>query len=235
MARPRGHGPQYEVRRQEIIRIAARLFAQRSYGRTSLDDLCAAVGLGRGALYHYIGAKEQLLLDIPAAVVKPLTCRAQAIVALPGSAPARLRLVSELLLRTIFSERDLVVVYEHDQGHLTGVRRQRFVADRAEFERIITALIGECVAEGSFTLDDPHLAMLEFLNLHNHTYQWVNPRGRWSAPFLSERYCAVLFAGFGLRSPRLEAVEREVVQLLADHAVDLPEVVAVPGALRDVG
>jgi AcrR family transcriptional regulator len=232
MARPRGHGPQYEVRRQEIIRIAARLFAQRSYGRTSLDDLCAAVGLGRGALYHYIGSKEQLLLEIQAAVVKPLTRRAQAIVALPASAVARLRLVSELLLRSIFAERNLVVVYEHDQGHLTGVRRQRFVADRAEFEHIITGLIGECVAERSFTLEDPHLAMLEFLNLHNHTYQWVDPTGSWTAPFLSERYCAVLFVGFGLTRRRLAAVEQEVAGLLGHHEIDLPEVTIPPSTER---
>ena len=210
MARPKGHGPHYEVRRREIIRTAAGLFAQRGFGRTSLDDVCAAVGLGKGALYHYIGSKEELLLEIQAAVVRPLILRALAITALPGSAVARLRLVSELLLRTIFAERDLVVVYEHDQGHLTGARRQRFVADRAAFEHIITALILECVAEGSFTVDDPHLATLEFLNLHNHTYQWVDPHGPWTAPFLSERYCAVLFVGFGLAPGALAAMEEEV-------------------------
>jgi TetR/AcrR family transcriptional regulator, cholesterol catabolism regulator len=224
MARPRGHGPQYETRRQEIIRTAAGLFARRSFGRTSLDDVCAAVGLGKGTLYHYIGSKEELLLEIQAAVVRPLTLRALAITALPGSAVARLRLVSELLLRTIFAEHDLVVVYEHDQGHLTGARRQRFVADRADFETIVTALIGECVAERSFTLDDTHLAMLEFLNLHNHTYQWVDPRGPWTGPFLSERYCTVLFVGFGLERSRLAAVEEEVSALLAGHDIDMPEV-----------
>jgi AcrR family transcriptional regulator len=222
MARPKGHGPQYEIRRQEIIRIAARVFAERGFGRTNLDDVCAAVGLGKGALYHYIGSKEELLLEIQAAVVKPLTRRAQAIAALPGSAVARLRLVSELLLRTILAERDLVVVYEHDQGHLTGARRQRFVADRDDFEAIITALIGECVAERSFTLDDTHLAMLEFLNLHNHTYQWVDPRGSWTGPFLSERYCSVLFVGFGLEQSRLAAVEQDVSTLLAGHELEMP-------------
>jgi TetR/AcrR family transcriptional regulator, cholesterol catabolism regulator len=224
MARPRGHGPHYEIRRREIIRTAAGLFAQRSFGRTSLDDVCAAVGLGKGALYHYIGSKEELLLEIQAAVVRPLTLRALAITALPGSAVARLRLVSELLLRTIFAERDLVVVYEHDQGQLTGARRERFVADRGDFEAIVAALIGECVAERSFTLDDIHLAMLEFLNLHNHTYQWVDSRGPWTGQFLSERYCAVLFVGFGLERGRLPAVEEEAGILLAGHEIDMPEV-----------
>jgi|SRR5581483_999246 len=228
MARPKGHGPQYEVRRREVIRAAARLFAERGFGGTSLDDLCAAVGLGKGALYHYIGSKEELLLQIQAAVVKPLILRARTILALPASAVARLRLVSELLLRSIVAEHDLVVVYEHEQTHLHGARRDRFVADRGAFEHLVLDLIGQCVSEGSFKLDDPHLAMLEFLNLHNHTYQWVDPGGPWTAPFLSQHYCAVLFVGFGISRPRLRVVEREAARLLATHDLDLPEVCLAP-------
>jgi AcrR family transcriptional regulator len=45
----------------KLISAARRAFAQRGYAETSMDELCAEVGLTRGALYHHFGGKEGLL------------------------------------------------------------------------------------------------------------------------------------------------------------------------------
>lgn len=54
----------FESNRDEILRISAELFAKSGYHGTGISDLGAAVGLGRGALYHYIGSKETILYEI---------------------------------------------------------------------------------------------------------------------------------------------------------------------------
>src|SRR5436309_3637837 len=51
-------------RREEILQIAARLFAENGYHGTGIAELGEAVGLGKGALYHHIGSKEDLLYEI---------------------------------------------------------------------------------------------------------------------------------------------------------------------------
>ena len=49
---------------EAIIDTSARVFAQRGYHATGITELCAANDLGKGALYHYIGSKEELLAAI---------------------------------------------------------------------------------------------------------------------------------------------------------------------------
>src|SRR5215217_5415947 len=98
MPRPPGHGSAFEPRRREIIDTAAELFARRGYAATGITEICEAVGLARGALYYYIGSKEQLLVEIQSTVLMPLLASARELVALDVAPVVRLRLVSELLL-----------------------------------------------------------------------------------------------------------------------------------------
>src|SRR5215467_11567177 len=46
---------------QEIITVAARLFKEKGYRATTLEDIAAAVGMLKGSLYYYIRSKEELL------------------------------------------------------------------------------------------------------------------------------------------------------------------------------
>src|SRR2546430_17540684 len=52
------------TRREELTRIAARLFAEKGYQGTSLADLAGALGVQKPSLYHHIASKEDLLWDV---------------------------------------------------------------------------------------------------------------------------------------------------------------------------
>src|SRR5919197_1439659 len=52
------------ARREELTRIAARLFAERGYQGTSLADLAAQLGVQKPSLYHHIASKEDLLWEV---------------------------------------------------------------------------------------------------------------------------------------------------------------------------
>src|SRR5215467_12552032 len=47
--------------RQEILRTAARLFQQRGYDATSMNDVAAALKLSKGGLYHHFQSKDERL------------------------------------------------------------------------------------------------------------------------------------------------------------------------------
>jgi AcrR family transcriptional regulator len=49
-----------EVREQQLIDAATRLFAQRGYEAVSVDDLAAEVGVTKPIVYAYFGSKEGL-------------------------------------------------------------------------------------------------------------------------------------------------------------------------------
>lgn len=210
MGRPPGHGPGYEVKKQEIIDIAAGLFARNGYAATGITEIGDAVGLAKGALYYYIRSKEMLLVDIQERVLDPLLSSANTIRHLDTSPPVKLRLLSETLLRIIFERLDHIWVYEHDYRHLTGENLSRMLARRHEFENIVRDLLIDNMDAGVFRREDPTLAMLQFLNLHNHTYQWLKPENRWSADFLSREYCKTLFNGLATSGYDLDSLEAEV-------------------------
>jgi TetR/AcrR family transcriptional regulator, cholesterol catabolism regulator len=222
VARPPGHGPGYEARRQEIIDAAASLFADKGYTATGTAQLCEAVGLGKGALYHYIGSKENLLVEIQDRVLVPLLAKARIIMALSDEEPlVRLRLLSQALLEMIFARLDHIWVYEHDYRHVTGANRKRLVRQRREFEDLVRDLIREAMDDGALRNVDLRLAVLQFLNLHNHTYQWAHSAGAgWTPAKLAAEYCATMFLGLAAK-PFSTAEFEEKVRLAHGRADQL--------------
>src|SRR5436309_9221830 len=64
MARRNGVGAPPRERGEEVYAAALRLFREKGYHATSMQDIGAAVGLYKGSLYHYIGGKEELLVQV---------------------------------------------------------------------------------------------------------------------------------------------------------------------------
>ncbi|MET7568972.1 TetR/AcrR family transcriptional regulator [Streptomyces sp. NPDC005492] len=215
MARPPGHGPDYETRRQDIIDRAAALFARKGYAATGIAEVGTAVGLAKGALYYYIGSKGNLLVEIQDRVMGPLLASALRITAVDEDPVLRLRMVSQTLVENIMARLDHVWVYEHDYRSLDGENLRRLLRQRREFEDIVQGLLLQAMEDGSFRRIEPRLATLQFLNLHNHTYQWVKPEGEWNADFLAQQYCETLFRGFAAPGRQFDDIEDRMRAYLA--------------------
>src|SRR6478735_3585136 len=56
--------PRGQERRRQLIICAARLFAERGYHPTSVADIVAALGVGKGVFYWYFASKEELLTEL---------------------------------------------------------------------------------------------------------------------------------------------------------------------------
>ncbi|PBC48031.1 TetR family transcriptional regulator [Rhodococcus sp. ACS1] len=226
MPRPPGHGPGYEIKRQDIIDQAAALFAKNGYASTGIAEIIEVTGLARGALYYYIGSKENLLVEIQNRVMEPLLVSVRRIVALDEDPVLCLRMLSQALLENILARLDHVWVYEHDYRNLRGANLSRMLRQRREFEDLVEELLVAAMEAGSFRKMDPHLATRQFLNMHNHTYQWVEPGGDWDAELLSREYCATLF--FGFRSPDYhnEHLDDRIREYNAKRQTAIPQPIA---------
>ncbi|MGH3758728.1 TetR/AcrR family transcriptional regulator [Actinophytocola sp.] len=186
---------QYAIRRNEIVDQAAELFARNGYAATGIREIGDAAQLARGALYYYINSKEALLEEIHDRVMDPLLEEARKIKALECSPSARLRMISEVLLRAIIERRDHVWVFLHEYRSLTGQRRVNFKRKRAVFEKIVGDLLAEGVDEGEFEIDDPPMTSLAFLGMHHYTYQWVQRHPDMDPKIVSDIYCGIFFDG----------------------------------------
>jgi AcrR family transcriptional regulator len=57
--------PEYkEKAKLRIIEAGARVFTERGYYKTKMDDIADVLGVSKGAIYQYFKSKEQLFFDV---------------------------------------------------------------------------------------------------------------------------------------------------------------------------
>ena len=97
-----GKSAKWQARRHEIVDASAKVFAERGYHATSTTELCEANGIGKGALYYYIGSKEELLAAIHDRVMDEVMLGADRMSLAGGTPTEQLAMLGEELLDVIF-------------------------------------------------------------------------------------------------------------------------------------
>jgi AcrR family transcriptional regulator len=201
VARPQGGDQKAAIREG-----AARLFAERGYHATGIAEICDAVGLGRGALYHHIGSKEELLFEISSLGLDELFEVSEAIVAEPLGAGEKLRRLSRALMRNLAENRAALTVYFRELDLMSPEYRSRLVARRAGYQVLWEGVLAEGVESGEFVAIDP-VVVKGLLGMHNYAYLWLREDGRLTPEEVGDRFCDVVLAG--LRVPTGAPVEAE--------------------------
>ena len=183
----------YEARRSEVVATAAKLFAERGYGATSMSELTEATGLAAGGLYHYIEGKDDLLIAICDELLEPLLERAREIVAEDKPPVEQLRELVEAWVAHVVAHRHHMLVFTQERQAIEREPRWRRVrSQRKAFEKILDEVLARGEADGSMTFADRRLSLLALLGMVNYTPQWVRPGGRLSPVEIAEGYCAMV-------------------------------------------
>jgi AcrR family transcriptional regulator len=181
------------ARREELTRIAARLFAEQGYQGTSLADLAEALGVQKASLYHHIASKEDLLWEVAWEGAEAFHAGLDGV---PAAAPAaeRIRLALRAHLAVVGQQLDVATVFVREWRYLSDERRGRFLAERRRYEERIRELFRAGVDESQLRTDlDVSTAALLFLSAANWAYTWLRP----GAPTdeLADRLYAALLDG----------------------------------------
>ena len=193
--RPRSRA-RYLQRKAEIADVAAHLFAERGYHATSIQDLSDATGLQRGALYHYIETKRDLLYSIHERFIDPLLAEAREIEARQEPPDVAIKALAHALMSTISTYHDQVTVFLHEWNAIADEPEWEEVRNsRREFEQIIQRVVERGMAEGVFEVVDVRLATLAFVGMINYSYQWFRPGGRASASRVADIFSAIFLNG----------------------------------------
>jgi len=186
----------FDRRRREVVNTAARLFAERGYRNTSIDDLVEATGLQRGGLYHYIDSKQHLLLLTHEELIEPLLVRAEEIAAGDVSADVKLRALLRAWVTHVATHRDHMVVFSEERRLIES--DPAWVDVRAARERFQSLLEGVLLAgdrDGAFAVDDADVVRLSILGIVNHMPQWLDPDGRLRPGEIADRCADMLLRG----------------------------------------
>jgi TetR/AcrR family transcriptional regulator, cholesterol catabolism regulator len=191
----------WQARKQAIIDTSAHVFAQRGYHATGITELCAANELGKGALYHYIGSKEELLASIHDRVMDEVMAGADRVAEAGGTPSEQLARHGDELLDVIHRYPDHVWVFLHEFPALTGERAEKFRVRRRAYERQIEAVLRAGVDTGEFRPLEPRLTALAWLGMHNYTYLWLKPGGPLSARDVAKPFAEIFMRGISSTGP----------------------------------
>ena len=181
------------TRRNELIRQAARLFAEKGYHGTSTGDLADAMGVQKGSLYAHIRSKEDLLWEVAR---EGAAAFHDALDEVPDELPAteKIRLALRVHLRVVAEQLDVATVFVREWRYLEGERHDEFVAERRRYEERFRALFREGRELGELRTDlDDGTATLLALSAANWAYTWLRPGDDTDA--LADRFFAQLLDG----------------------------------------
>ena len=169
----------WEARYQAIIDTSAGVFARGGYHATGITELCVANDLGKGALYHYIGSKEDLLAAIHDRVMDEVMLGADR-VAEAGGSPSRA--AGHARRRAARRDPPLPRSRLGLPARVPGAHRRtgRAVppAPPHAYERRVEAVLQAGVDSGEFRDLEPRLTAMAWLGMHNYTYLWLKAGGR---------------------------------------------------------
>jgi AcrR family transcriptional regulator len=168
--RPRDH----EVKREAVIRAAARAFNERGYHHTSLDDIATALGVTKPTVYYYVANKEQLLFECFLAGLNPIREAFEESERLGGTARERLAAVIRGYALAIASEYGWCMVRAHDQDLGPDLRRQ-INALKSDIDQGIRRLLRAGVDDGSIQPCDPKITAFALAGALNWIAHWYRP------------------------------------------------------------
>ncbi|MBB2505148.1 TetR/AcrR family transcriptional regulator [Amycolatopsis echigonensis] len=178
----------YNERRDAVLQTAAKVYAERGYHATSMNELISATGLTAGGLYHYIESKERLLFSLFDQLMTPLLEQANAILETADRPEKQLRALVRVWLEHVEKYRHHMIVFQQewrtlqDDPRWLEVRKQR----RA-FEDILRGLFDRMAADGVGPAD-PELARRALLAMVNSTAEWLDPDGPRTAHEIADAY-----------------------------------------------
>lgn len=167
--------PKQSNRRKELVSIAARLFKESSFDRTTVRMLASATGLKSGSLFHHFKDKEEILVAVIEGGLKKsieTIKRETAKVDQPN-----LRLFASIYghLETLHGEeKDAHIVSVTEWKSLSEGSKNHLIKLRDEYEAYWQKIVDDAIAANLLT-GDPHLNRLFILGALNWSIQWFKP------------------------------------------------------------
>jgi AcrR family transcriptional regulator len=187
--------------RQEILRTAARLFQQRGYDATSMNDVAAALKLSKGGLYHHFQSKDEILFEIMDHAMQITEERVVNPVRGIADPEERLRTLIRLHIGVVLSPRDReITVMLHENHPLPPSLRKRINSRKKDYIHFLENLMAEVQSKSrnanqSKARVSPRAAAFALLGMINWIYQWYKPEGELQAQTLVPQFTELIFGG----------------------------------------
>ncbi|WP_211298807.1 TetR/AcrR family transcriptional regulator [Kineococcus rhizosphaerae] len=198
VGRPRSRAVSEDGRtpRQEILDAAAALFAESGFAATSTRAIAESVGMRQASLYHHFAGKDEILLELLEASVRPTLDLVDAIRAAAPDAVAALHALVVADVGTVLAG-PLGIAALYVAPETQHPRFAPFHEHRRQLGAVYTDLAAQVVPPGHPVT--PEVVGATCLHLVEMAANLPRPPA--GAPDLAEQIAAACLGAAGVRSP----------------------------------
>ncbi|MEV4411547.1 TetR/AcrR family transcriptional regulator [Catellatospora sp. NPDC049609] len=182
--------------RERILAAATELFAEQGYAATSVQQVVDRAGVTKGGLYHYFGAKEDLLVEMYRAVFGERLAALDRIVAQGRDPEWTLRaIIDDIVVGTAAMIKESAAV-SHELAAMDSDRTQRLQADWRRYQETVRGLIRDAQESGVFAaVASPEIVSWSIFGVTNSLHTWYRPDGPKPAELIAKELADLVLTG----------------------------------------
>jgi len=182
-----------------VVEAAIKVFYEKGYAASSIQDVADIVGVLKGSLYHYISSKEDLLFRILQQSHEHARAIMLEVSELEVGPAERLYTYLHRMYLWYLSHVERVSIYFNQQQHLTGTNRTIMRKNGREFSRFIRDLLSEARQVGELRNDlDVKLASFFIVGALNSIPTWYRPSGEYAPEYIADEFARMSLAALGV-------------------------------------
>jgi AcrR family transcriptional regulator len=182
-------------RREELLRVSAKLFREKGFDGTSIRDISAAAGMHSGSPFYHFKTKQDILVAVMEQGLAEGLRKTEEVMALDLPAEQKLTRLIRAQLGTILEEgSDFIPVLLYDWRSLNAANRRRIVALKDRYDALWQQVIDDLQRAGHMP-GDAQLVRLLILGAVNWTGTWYREGGRLSLDDVAEGAARLFLQG----------------------------------------
>lgn len=189
--------PAANTRRNELLALAATMFAQRGLRATTVRDIADSAGILSGSLYHHFSSKEEMVDEVLRGFLDWLFARYEQIVATEPNPLERLKGLFMASFEAIENRHAEVVIYQDEAKRLAEQERFAYVDERnREQRKMWVEVLNQGISQGYFLPDvDVDLVYRFIRDTTWVSVRWYQPGGPLTAEQVGQQYLAIVLGG----------------------------------------
>ncbi|OBS03848.1 TetR family transcriptional regulator [Mycobacterium gordonae] len=188
---------QANSRRDELLELAAVMFAERGLRATTVRDIADGAGILSGSLYHHFASKEEMVDELLRGFLDWLFARYREIVESEPNPLERLKGLFMASFEAIEHRHAQVVIYQDEAQRLSSQPRFSYIDELNKQQRKMWVdLLKQGIKEGYFAPDlDVDLTYRFIRDTTWVSVRWYQPGGPLTAQQVGQKYLAIVLGG----------------------------------------
>jgi AcrR family transcriptional regulator len=189
--------PPPATRREELLDLAAAMFAERGLRATTVRDIADAAGILSGSLYHHFASKEEMVDEVLRSFLDWLFARYQHIIDTEPNPLERFKGLFMASFHAIEDHHAEVVIYQDEAKRLSAHQRFSYVDELNRRQRTMWVdVLNEGIAAGYFQSDINVDLVYRFIRDTTWvSVRWYQPGGPMTAEQVGRQYLAIVLGG----------------------------------------